>query len=157
MNHIYLNIVPIRSFDTAFLTLSSGTSFISAMTKPVVVISVGRKLLQKFSVWFLLADFVSWCSCQLSIMWSLSTIKKNSTTEWNAFKPDLSCRNLWCFGHRLYGSFPMSHGYRYILVVVDYVSKWIEVIACRFNDHKVVINFLKENVFFSFWLSSCNH
>jgi len=48
MSHICLNIVPIRSFDAAFLTLSSGTSFHSAMTKSLVVISVGRKLLQKF-------------------------------------------------------------------------------------------------------------
>ena len=33
--------------------------------------------------------------------------------------------------------FPMSHGYQYILVAVDYVSKWIEVVACRTNDNKV--------------------
>jgi len=35
-------------------------------------------------------------------------------------------------------------------VAVDYVSKWIEVVACRFNDHKVVVNFLKESVFSHF-------
>ncbi|XP_073304112.1 uncharacterized protein [Primulina huaijiensis] len=33
---------------------------------------------------------------------------------------------------------------------VDYVSKWIEAIACRTNDHKVVIKFLKENIFSRF-------
>ena len=33
---------------------------------------------------------------------------------------------------------PISHGYQYILVVVDYVSKWIEAVACKTNDHKVV-------------------
>ena len=44
------------------------------------------------------------------------------------------------------GPFPISYGYQYIFVAVDYVSKWIEVIACRSNDHKVVVNFLKENV-----------
>jgi len=48
------------------------------------------------------------------------------------------------------GPFPTSHGYQYILVAVDYVSKWIEVVACRSNDHKVVVNFLKENVFSCF-------
>lgn len=29
---------------------------------------------------------------------------------------------------------------------VDYVSKWIEAIPCRTNDHKVVLNFLKDNI-----------
>jgi len=48
MNHICLNTIPNRSIDAAFLTLSSGKSFHSTMTKPVMVISVGRKLLQKF-------------------------------------------------------------------------------------------------------------
>ena len=49
--------------------------------------------------------------------------------------------------------FPMSHGYQYILVAVvavDYISKWIEALACKSNDHKVVENFLKENVFSCF-------
>ena len=45
------------------------------------------------------------------------------------------------------GPFPISHGYQYILVAVDYISKWIEAVACKTNDHKVVVNFLKENVF----------
>ena len=29
------------------------------------------------------------------------------------------------------GPFENSHGYEYILVAVDYVSKWIEAIPCR--------------------------
>ncbi|XP_073033861.1 uncharacterized protein [Primulina eburnea] len=33
---------------------------------------------------------------------------------------------------------------------VDYVSKWIEAIPCRTNDHKIVIKFLKENIFSRF-------
>jgi len=48
------------------------------------------------------------------------------------------------------GPFLMSHGYQYILVAVDYFSKWIELIACRTNNHKVVVNFLKENIFSRF-------
>jgi len=48
------------------------------------------------------------------------------------------------------GPFPISHGYQYILVAVDYISKWIEVIACKSNDHKVMVNFMKENVFSCF-------
>ncbi|RVW88188.1 Retrovirus-related Pol polyprotein from transposon 17.6 [Vitis vinifera] len=48
------------------------------------------------------------------------------------------------------GPFPMSFGHSYILVGVDYVSKWVEVIPCRSNDHKVVLKFLKENIFSRF-------
>ncbi|RVW12763.1 hypothetical protein CK203_108636 [Vitis vinifera] len=33
---------------------------------------------------------------------------------------------------------------------VDYVSKWVETIPCRSNDHKVVLKFLKNNIFARF-------
>ncbi|KAK9195455.1 hypothetical protein WN943_003576 [Citrus x changshan-huyou] len=42
--------------------------------------------------------------------------------------------------------FPPSFGHQYILVAVDYVSKWVEAIPYRTNDHKVVIGFLKSNI-----------
>jgi hypothetical protein len=48
------------------------------------------------------------------------------------------------------GPFPNSYGYLFILVAVDYVSKWVEAIACKTNDHRVVLHFLKENVFARF-------
>ena len=48
------------------------------------------------------------------------------------------------------GPFPMSFGHSYILVGVDYVSKWVEAVACKSNDHKVVLKFLKENIFSRF-------
>ncbi|RVW86240.1 Retrovirus-related Pol polyprotein from transposon 297 [Vitis vinifera] len=48
------------------------------------------------------------------------------------------------------GPFPMSFGNSYILVGVDYVSKWVEVIPCKHNDHKVALKFLKENIFSRF-------
>ena len=48
------------------------------------------------------------------------------------------------------GPFPVSFGYIYILVEVDYVSKWVEAIPCRAADHKVVLKFLKENIFSRF-------
>ena len=41
------------------------------------------------------------------------------------------------------GPFPNSFGNQYILVVVDYVSKWVEIIPCKSNDNKVVVKFLK--------------
>nr|CAN76445.1 hypothetical protein VITISV_016876 [Vitis vinifera] len=48
------------------------------------------------------------------------------------------------------GPFPMSFGNSYILVGVDYVSKWVEEIPCKHNDHGVVLKFLKENIFSRF-------
>ena len=43
--------------------------------------------------------------------------------------------------------FPVSFGYSYILVRVDYVSKWVETIPYKVVDHRVVLKFLKENIF----------
>jgi len=33
---------------------------------------------------------------------------------------------------------------------MDYVSKWVEVIPSKRNDNKVVVKFLKENIFSHF-------
>ncbi|KAJ0886463.1 putative nucleotidyltransferase, Ribonuclease H [Helianthus annuus] len=44
------------------------------------------------------------------------------------------------------GPFPNSHGNLYILVAVDYVSKWVEAIATKTNDHTVVCNFVQTNI-----------
>ncbi len=48
------------------------------------------------------------------------------------------------------GLFPSSHGNKYILVGVDYVSKWVEAITTPTNDTKVVTRFLKKNIFTRF-------
>ncbi|KAJ9563822.1 hypothetical protein OSB04_008982 [Centaurea solstitialis] len=45
------------------------------------------------------------------------------------------------------GPFPSSYSNRYILVAVDYVSKWVEAIASPTNDSRVVSKFLKRNIF----------
>nr|GEW68992.1 DNA-directed DNA polymerase [Tanacetum cinerariifolium] len=41
------------------------------------------------------------------------------------------------------GPFPSSKGNKYILVVVDYLSKWVEAKALPTNDARVVVKFLK--------------
>ena len=48
------------------------------------------------------------------------------------------------------GPFPTSYGHAYILVGVDYVSKWVEAIPYKTNDHRVVLKFLKANIFYRF-------
>ncbi|CAN6547365.1 unnamed protein product [Malus baccata var. baccata] len=45
------------------------------------------------------------------------------------------------------GPFPSSHGFLYILLAVDYVSKWVEAKATRTNDSRVVADFVKTNIF----------
>ena len=48
------------------------------------------------------------------------------------------------------GPLPPSFGNEYILVVVDYVSKWVEAVAVPKNDAKTVVKFLKKNIFACF-------
>jgi hypothetical protein len=45
------------------------------------------------------------------------------------------------------GPFPYSFGNLYILLAVDYVSKWIEAKATRTNDAKVVLDFVRSHIF----------
>ncbi|GJR56422.1 reverse transcriptase domain-containing protein [Tanacetum coccineum] len=41
------------------------------------------------------------------------------------------------------GPFPSSNGNKYVLVAIDYVSKWVEAQAFPTNDARNVVNFLK--------------
>ena len=42
--------------------------------------------------------------------------------------------------------FPSSFGNLYILLAVDYVSKWVEAIACPRNDASTVAGFIQRNI-----------
>ena len=44
------------------------------------------------------------------------------------------------------GPFPPSFGNLYILLDVDYVSKWVEAIACPMNDANTVVGFIQINI-----------
>lgn len=44
------------------------------------------------------------------------------------------------------GPFPNSFGFEYILLAVDYVSKWVEAIPTRSCDANVVIKFVQEHI-----------
>ena len=48
------------------------------------------------------------------------------------------------------GPFPSYYGNRFILVGVDYMSKWVEAVTSPTNDAKVVTKFLKRNIFTRF-------
>ncbi|XP_024004993.1 uncharacterized protein K02A2.6-like [Eutrema salsugineum] len=45
------------------------------------------------------------------------------------------------------GPFPSSYGNKYILVAVDYVSKWVEAIASPTNDSSMVLKMFKTIIF----------
>ncbi|CAN6572938.1 unnamed protein product [Malus baccata var. baccata] len=45
------------------------------------------------------------------------------------------------------GPFPSSHGNHYILVAMEYVSKWVEAIAAPTNQGSVVLRFLQGVIF----------
>ncbi|GKC09951.1 reverse transcriptase domain-containing protein [Tanacetum coccineum] len=52
-------------------------------------------------------------------------------------------RSIRHLGARLYGPFPDSKGNKYILVAVEYVSKWVEAQALLTNDAHIVVKFLR--------------
>jgi hypothetical protein len=55
-----------------------------------------------------------------------------------------------CWAFISWDLFPNSYGYLYILVVVDYMSKWVKAVACKTNDHRVVVQFLSDTIFARF-------
>jgi len=67
-----------------------------------------------------------------------------------SLSPILEIKLFGVWGIDFMSPFPNSFGNQYILVVVDYVSKWVEIIPCKSNDNKVVVKFLKENIFSHF-------
>ncbi|KAM1247718.1 hypothetical protein ACFX2J_043621 [Malus domestica] len=64
--------------------------------------------------------------------------------------PIYSVEIFYVWGIDFMGPFPSSHGFLYILLAVDYVSKWVEAKATRINDSKVVADFIKTNIFARF-------
>ncbi|GJR25343.1 reverse transcriptase domain-containing protein [Tanacetum coccineum] len=53
------------------------------------------------------------------------------------------CEIFDVWGIDFMGPFPSSHGNKYILVAVDYLSKWVEGKSLPTNDARVVVKFLK--------------
>ena len=55
-------------------------------------------------------------------------------------QPMLFCEVFDVWGIDFMGPFPVFFGFTYILLVVDYVSKWVEARATITNDSRVVVN-----------------
>ena len=60
------------------------------------------------------------------------------------------CEIFDVWGIDFMGPFPSSFGNIYILLAVDYVSKWVEAKATKTDDSKVVADFLKDTIFARF-------
>ena len=73
------------------------------------------------------------------------------------FNPILEVEILNVWGIDFMGLFPSLFGNHYILVAVDYVSKWVEAVPTKMNDNKSVVKFLKEKIFLSFWYPARYH
>ena len=64
----------------------------------------------------------------------------------NALQDILVVQLFDVWGIDFMGPFPASFGNIYILLAVDYVSKWVEAIACPENDDNTVVGFLQRNI-----------
>ncbi|GKF70253.1 reverse transcriptase domain-containing protein, partial [Tanacetum coccineum] len=53
------------------------------------------------------------------------------------------CEIFDVWGIDFMGPFPSSHGNKYILMAVDFLSKWFEAKELPTNDARVVVKFLK--------------
>ncbi|CAN6695197.1 unnamed protein product [Malus baccata var. baccata] len=83
-------------------------------------------------------------------MWWALWHTKNSHQGARDQKPQVSFLNVEIFdvwGIDFMSPFPSSYGFMYILLAVDYVSKWVEAKATRTNDSKVVADFIRTNIF----------
>src|SRR3954465_15777087 len=84
-------------------------------------------------------NFVKRCdSCQRS-----GNISKRNEMPLNTII-EVEIFDVW--GIDFMGPFPSSGPNKYILVAVDYVSKWVEAMATPTNNARVVVKFLKKNI-----------
>ncbi|GKA47480.1 reverse transcriptase domain-containing protein [Tanacetum coccineum] len=72
-----------------------------------------------------------------------STSRINFATVMRFLKTSSVCEHFKIWGIDFMGPSPFSRGNKYILVAVDYLSKWVEAKALPTNDARVVCKFLK--------------
>jgi transposase InsO family protein len=70
-----------------------------------------------------------------------------SQRNFMALKYNLQIHLFDVWGIDFMGPFKNSHGYEYILVLVDYVSKWVEAMPCRKASTEESITMIKNVIF----------
>ncbi|RDX69642.1 pol, partial [Mucuna pruriens] len=144
---IYGDFVVTKSFASAFLTPRS-IRFSTPRGGHYGSTRTARKLLDFGFYWPTLFrdayQLVSTCDkCQKA---GMAISRRHEMPQ----QPILFCKVFDVWGIDFMGPFPISNGYFYILLAVDYVSRWIEAIATKTNDAKVIVDFLKSNIFYRF-------
>ena len=102
-------------------------------------------------MWIILAYYVkdAWRvyeNCQQCQRAVKSITRRHETLQ----QPMIFCEVFDIWGIDFIGPFPPSSGFSYILLAVDYVSKLVEAIATRTNDARVVMSFVRSNIFCRF-------
>ena len=88
-------------------------------------------------------QFVSTCDkCQ----------RMGGISKWDEppMRPILEVELFDLWGMDFMGPFPSLFSNLYTLLVVDYVSKWVEAIPTRTNDASVVVKFFRSHIFTGF-------
>ncbi|XP_070679611.1 uncharacterized protein [Malus domestica] len=103
-----------------------------------------EKILQSGLFWpTLFKDAYNWCKACDRCQRVGNQSKRNEMPQLSILIVELF--DVW--GIDFMGPFPSSHGNQYILVAVEYVSKWVEAIAAPTNQGSVVLRFLQGVIF----------
>ncbi|CAN6566252.1 unnamed protein product [Malus baccata var. baccata] len=103
-----------------------------------------EKILQSGLFWpTLFKDAYNWCKACDRCQRVGNQSKRNEMPQQSILIVELF--DVW--GIDFMGPFPSSHGNQYILVAVEYVSKWVEAIAAPTNQGSVVLRFLQGVIF----------
>ncbi|KAL5560290.1 hypothetical protein UlMin_036501 [Ulmus minor] len=110
-------------------------------------VRVANKVLQAGFYWPTLFKDAHSCVLQCDRCQRMGNVSRKHEMPLNNIL-EVELFDVW--GIDFMGPFPSSFGNQYILVAVDYVSKWVEAGAFTTNDAKVVTRFLKKNIFTRF-------
>ena len=110
-------------------------------------VRTANKVLQAGFYWPTLFKDAHSCALQCDRCQRMGNISRKHELPLNSIL-EVELFDVW--GIDFMGPFPSSFGNQYILVAVDYVSKWVKAGAFPTNDAKVVTRFLKKNIFTRF-------
>ncbi|GJR09105.1 reverse transcriptase domain-containing protein [Tanacetum coccineum] len=136
---------PLETLDDVFTAKKPLISSRLAIMDPPGGIMVPTRQLKKS----LIPDFIGRLFTEMPMTWShsvtLVNVKANVAQKTECPKCNSKlCEIFDVWGHRFYRSLlPSSRGNKYILVAVDYLSKWVKAKALPTNDARVIIKFLK--------------
>ncbi|KAH9681678.1 hypothetical protein KPL71_027061 [Citrus sinensis] len=127
--------------DTSTLTRRDITE--TFPDEQLLVVQQAQMLQQTRSPWY--ADFANYLHMQ-DILVVTEQLLKHEMPLTNILEVEVFDVR----GIDFMGPFPPSFENLYILVAVDYVSKWVEAAALPTNDAKTVVAFLQKNIFSKF-------